>query len=212
MIRIAIVDDHNIFAEGLSFMFNDVSDMEIVAKCHDGKSFWEMMEQTPVDVVLLDISLPDTDGMAISEQIVQRYPNTKVVALTMHDEPSIVRKMNKKGAKAYLLKNTSKDELLSAIRTVSEGRNFYSEDITRLLMEDDGKSKRPQRNSLKPRLTRREEEVLQLIGEGLTTQQIAEKLFVTVKAVEFHRSGLLTKFGVQNTAALIKQAIEYELL
>jgi two-component system, NarL family, response regulator NreC len=212
MIRIAIVDDHNIFAEGLSFMFAGVEDMQVVAKCHDGKSFLELMETTEIDVVLLDISLPDIDGMQISETLGQKHPSCKVVTLTMHDEPSVVRKMTKKGAKAYLLKNTSKDELLAAIRTVNEGKAYYSPDIMRLMLEDDGKTKKVQRNSLRPRLTNREQEVLHHIGEGLTTQQIADKLFVTIKAVEFHRSSLLTKFGVQNTAALIKQAIEYELL
>lgn len=212
MIKVTIVDDHVIFAEGLESIFLDAADIQITARCHNAKSFWNVMETNNIDVVLLDISLPDVSGLNVCEQIVRDYPNTKVIALTMHDEPSLVKKMIKKGAMAYLLKNTTKSELWAAIRTVYSGKKYYNENLMQLLLDGEDKPKKKSSMGGRPHLTRREKEVLDLIAKGLTTQQIADKLFVSIKAVEFHRSSLLTKFGSQNTPSMIKEAIEYEFI
>jgi DNA-binding NarL/FixJ family response regulator len=212
MIKVTIVDDHVIFAEGLESIFLDAADIQITARCHNAESFWNVMKTNNIDVVLLDISLPDVSGLNVCEQIVRDYPNTKVIALTMHDEPSLVKKMIKKGAMAYLLKNTTKSELWAAIRTVYSGKKYYNENLMQLLLDGEDKPKKNSSMCGRPHLTRREKEVLDLIAKGLTTQQIADKLFVSIKAVEFHRSSLLTKFGSQNTPSMIKEAIEYEFI
>lgn len=210
MINVLIADDHNMFVEGLESLLHDALDIRVVGRCYTPTSVQEVIQQQAVQVVLLDVSFPRIDdGLALCEQITQRYPLTQVVALTMHDDTSLVKRMVKKGAKSYLLKNTTKAELLTAIRAVHAGESYFSETITEALLTT---SPRPRKatghTTLRPNLTPRESQVLLLISEGLTNQQMAERLFVSIKAIEFHRSSLLMKFGVPNTALLIKTAID----
>lgn len=210
MIRVLIADDHNVFVEGIESLISGSSDIEVTQRCYNVSSVMESLAKTPIDVVLLDISFPQIDdGLGLCEQISHTYPATKVIALTMHDDASLIKRMVKKGARGYLLKNTTKNELLQAIQTVHGQKQYFNEAITHILLNDEPKAKKSMAGAgLKPNLTRRESEVLTLIAEGLTTQQMAGQLFVSAKAVEFHRSSLLMKFGVPNTALLIKTAME----
>lgn len=214
MIRVLIADDHNVFVEGIASLISGSSEIKVTQRCYTASSVLESLARTPVDVVLLDISFPKIDdGLGLCEQLTRLYPQTNVVALTMHDDASLIKRMVKKGAKGYLLKNTTKSELLQAIRTVHEGRQYFNESITHILLTDEPKSRRTTVGvGTKPNLTPRESEVLALIAKGLTTQQMANQLFVSAKAVEFHRSSLLMKFGVPNTALLIKTAMEMQCI
>ena len=183
-------------------------------RCYNVASVVDSLRKSPIDVVLLDISFPQIDdGLGLCEQIARTYPQTKVIALTMHDEASLIKRMVKKGARGYLLKNTTRSELLQAIQTVHGEKQYFNETITHILLNDGPKSRRSQTGmGTKPHLTPRESEVLSLIAQGLTTQQMASQLFVSAKAVEFHRSSLLMKFGVSNTALLIKSAMEMQCI
>ena len=165
-------------------------------------------------MVLLDISFPQIDdGLTLCEYITKNYPAINVIALTMHDDASLIKRVVKKGAKGYLLKNTTKTELLQAIQTVHNEKQYFNETITNILLYDGPKTRKSSAgSSSKPNLTPRESEVLTRIAQGLTTQQMAAQLFVSAKAVEFHRSSLLMKFGVPNTALLIKTAMEMQLI
>ncbi|GAA4447614.1 nitrate respiration regulation response regulator NreC [Nibrella saemangeumensis] len=214
MIRVLIADDHNVFVEGIESLISGSSVVEVAERCYDAQSVMQQLDQTPIDVVLLDISFPQIeDGLTLCEHITRTYPQTKVIALTMHDDASLIKRVVKKGAKGYLLKNTTKVELLQAIQAVYQEKQYFNETITNILLNDEPKLKKPASGiGLKPNLTPRESEVLALIAQGFTTQQMAAQLFVSVKAVEFHRSSLLMKFGVPNTALLIKTAMQMQCI
>lgn len=214
MIRVLIADDHNVFVEGIESLISGSSVVEVAERCYNARSVTEQLDRTPIDVVLLDISFPQIeDGLALCEHITRTYPHTKVIALTMHDDASLIKRVVKKGAKGYLLKNTTKVELLQAIQTVHQEKQYFNEAITNILLNDEPKPRKSSSGvGIKPNLTPRESEVLSLIAQGLTTQQMAAQLFVSVKAVEFHRSSLLMKFGVPNTALLIKTAMQMQCI
>ena len=214
MIRVLIADDHNVFVEGIESLLSGSPDIEVTQRCYTAPSVEDALRQQAVDVVLLDLSFPHVDnGLALCETITQTHPRTKVIALTMHDDASLIRRVIRKGAKGYLLKNTTKAELLQAIRAVRAGEQYVNQSILQLLIQEDAQpAKAGLSRSKRPSLTPREQEVLALIAEGLTTQQMANRLFVSSKAVEFHRSNLLTKFEVSNTALLIKTAMEMQCI
>lgn len=214
MIRVLIADDHNVFVEGIESLLSGSSEIEVTQRCYSVPAALSSLQQNPVDVVLLDISFPHIDdGLGLCEQITRTYPQTKVIALTMHDDASLIKRVVKKGVKGYLLKNTTKSELLQAIQTVYGEKQYFNETIMHILLNDEPKSRKAAAGAgLKPNLTPRESEVLTLIAQGLTTQQMANQLFVSSKAVEFHRSSLLMKFGVPNTALLIKTAMELQYI
>ena len=214
MIRVLIADDHNVFVEGIESLISGSSEIEVTQRCYNVASVVEALAKAPFDVVLLDMSFPQIeDGLTLCEQITRSYPKTKVIALTMHDDASLIKRVVKKGAKGYLLKNTTKVELLQAIRTVHQEKQYFNETIMHIMLNDEPRIRKAAAGvGLRPTLTPRESEVLTLIAQGLTTQQMATQLFVSAKAVEFHRSSLLMKFGVPNTALLIKTAMEMQCI
>ncbi|AUD04711.1 response regulator transcription factor [Spirosoma pollinicola] len=214
MIRVLIADDHNVFVEGIDSLISGALDIKVTERCYTVGSVVDRLSQISVDVVLLDISFPQIeDGLNLCEHITRTYPKTKVVALTMHDDASLIKRVVKKGAKGYLLKNTTKTELLQAIKTVHNEKQYFNETITHILLNEGPKTRKSAAGvGVKPNLTPRESEVLMLMAQGLTTQQMATQLFVSAKAVEFHRSSLLMKFGVPNTALLIKTAMEMQYI
>lgn len=214
MIRVLIADDHNVFVEGIESLISGSSEIRVIERCFNVVSVLTTLTRMPVDVVLLDVSFPHIeDGLGLCEQIARLYPQTSTIALTMHDDASLIKRMVKKGARGYLLKNTTKTELLQAIRTVHAGKTYFNDAILHLLLQEEPRSRKPLAGTgARPNLTPRESEVLALIAQGLTTQQMANQLYVSAKAVEFHRSSLLLKFGVPNTALLIKTAMELQLI
>ncbi|MPR33679.1 response regulator [Salmonirosea aquatica] len=214
MIRVLIADDHNVFVEGIESLISGSPDIEVAERCFSVEAVMERLDQTVIDVVLLDISFPTIEaGLGLCDYISHTFPETKVVALTMHDDASLIKRVVKKGAKGYLLKNTTKLELIQAIKAVHEKKQYFNDTITHILLNDEPRSRKSSTGvALKPNLTPRETEVLALMAQGLTTQQMAAQMFVSAKAVEFHRSSLLMKFGVPNTALLIKTAMELQLI
>jgi two-component system, NarL family, response regulator NreC len=210
MIKILIADDHNVFVEGIESLLTGTINLSISDHCCSINSVKSTMLQKAIDVILLDISFPRVeDGMILCDYILERYPKTKIIFLTMHDELSIVKRGIKKGVHGYLLKNTTKAELIEAINSVYSNKKYINSHIQELMDSNDIKNRKGTHYSMSEiKLSPREKEVLLLISEGYTNTQMASKLFVTSKAIEFHRSSLLVKFDVSNTALLIKTAIE----
>lgn len=209
MTRIAIVDDHPLVLEGLESMLSGFKDIMIVGKLSVGEKLMPFLDEHKVEVILLDINLPDSNGLELCKLVVKHYPKISILGLSNFDETSFIRNMMRNGAKGYLLKNTSPKELYEAIITVNKGGTFLPEKVkSKLLNESFG----VQSATFIPQLTRREEEILQCIANELTNSDIAEKLFISVKTVESHRKNLLQKFGVRNTAGLIKEAYVKGLL
>ena len=213
MIRILIVDDHKMFVQGLEEILSREEDIEIVHRCFEGKEVFNMALLDKIDIILLDINLPDISGIEVCQRILKMKENVKILVLSMHDEESYITEVLKSGALGYVLKNTGRKELITAIRTVSTGRTYFSEAITTTIMNslmNSNKKAKPIEKQ-KPKITRREKEVLDLILEENTNQEIAGKLFISLKTVEAHRSNLLSKLNARNTAGLVKKALELEL-
>ncbi len=209
MIRVLIVDDHQVVLDGIQSMLDREEGIFVSGKAMSGPDALEFLKYNPVNVALIDINMPGMDGIELCKAIRKKYPEIKVLALTTFNEVSFITNMMKSGASGYLLKNTTKEELITAIKTIQKGEQYLAREVQeKLISASFGKKD----TAFIPRLTRREKEVLKLILEEFTTKEIAEKLFISNATVETHRLHLLNKLGVRNTAGLVKVAIEKGLV
>lgn len=211
MIKLIIIDDHPLVADGVATMLKDESYFEIVASARTGRQALNVLSgHSGCDVILLDINLPDTDGLQLCEQIRRSYPSVKIIGLTSVNEAGIISQMIRKGANGYLLKDMEKEELITAINKVLDGHVYLSkganEKILQQLRELDINP-----NHI-PMLTRREKEILTLLDKGLSSQDIAEKLSLSIYTIDTHRKNMLQKLNVHNTPALLKAASKLGLL
>ena len=214
MTRILIADDHAMFADGISSILNTEVNIEVVGQCLDGPSVLEFLKSNPVDILLLDVNLPGMSGIDVCKQVTTHYSDTKVIAISMFNEESFVSEILNNGAKGYVLKNTGREELLKAIDTVLSGKSYFSDDVTETIMKGLMNQRKASKETKKeiPKISRREKEVLELIVKEHTTQEIANKLFISLKTVESHRSNLLAKMNARNTAGLVRIAMENNLI
>jgi len=208
--KIAITDDHEMVLKGITSMLVNTSEIEIVGTYVNAQETLLGLATNLPDVLLLDINLPDINGIDLSKQLLKKYPELKIIALTNFENISFVKRMLKNGVHGYLLKNTDKIELVEALKTVLSGDIFLQKDIHKKLLSQT--TNKTNNNNLLPKLTRREQDVLIAISEELTTQQISEKLFISPKTVETHRMNIMSKLGAKNSVGIIKIAIEKELL
>ena len=209
-IKIAITDDHQLVLQGIKSMLSDTEEVNVVATYSDAQQTIEGLSALEVEVLLLDINLPDENGIDLSKKLIKKHPELKIIALTSFEDISFVKRMLKNGAHGYLLKNTDKLELITALKTVLSGDIYVQKDIQRRLLLND--TKVTNKNGLIPKLTRREQEMLEAIAAELTTKEISDKLFISPKTVETHRMNLMSKLGAKNSVGMIKIAIENELL
>ncbi|GAB4039237.1 response regulator [Spirosoma gilvum] len=201
-IRLLLVDDHPMILEGLRILLQPIDYLDIVATASSAAQALTTAAICKPDVVLLDINLPDLNGIQLCQCLTTQYPHLKVLALTSIEERSYLIGMLQAGAVGYVLKNASTDELAKAITKVHAGKKYFSPSIQELLLECYTASASPELL-----LTRREKEVLSLIAQGLTSTLIAQRLSISILTVETHRRNLLLKFKVNNVATLIKQAM-----
>ncbi|WP_282135607.1 response regulator transcription factor [Seonamhaeicola maritimus] len=210
MIRVAITDDHAMVLRGIETMLKASNEVIVVGTFANCKNTSEGIINCKPHVLLLDINLPDCNGIEYCKILKKEFPDLHVIALTNFNETAFVKNIIRNGAKGYLLKNTDKNELEIAIKRVYRGEQYLQKSIQKKLLDESFGI--TSRNSFIPKLTRRELEVLQLIVDELTTNEIAKKLFISTKTVETHRSHLIQKLEVRNTAGLVKIAIEKGLL
>lgn len=208
--KIAITDDHVMVLQGIKTMLDHTKEISVVATYTNAQETLEGLAEKQPHVLLLDINLPDINGIDLSKQLLKKYPELKIIALTNFEDVSFVKRMLKNGVHGYLLKNTDKIELLKAFKTVLSGDIYIQKDISDKLLYKHSKPKT--NNGLNIKLTRREHEVLVAISEELTTQEISEKLFISPKTVETHRSNIMLKLGAKNSVGIIKVAMENSLL
>lgn len=212
MIRLLIADDHQVLRDGLKAMLTNHRELEVVAEASNGMEVLEALEKHEVDIVLLDINMPILDGVETCKKLKKLHPFVKVLALTMYDEGTLISRMVKNGAKGYILKNTGKEKLVDAIKTVQNGDTYFSEGVKDALINSMIVEKGKSTSSYMPNLTRREKEIIKLIVNEQTTAEIAEQLFISEKTVETHRKNLLQKLNVRNTAGLVRVVLEKGLL
>jgi len=214
MIKIAIADDHKMFVDGIDSIINNEDTMKVVGRSYDGPGVLTFLDNNEVDIVLLDVNLPGMNGIEVCKSIKAKYPTVKVLAISMFNEESYVTEILNHGASGYILKNTGREELLQAINKVNEGQSYFSKDVTQTIMKGLMKHRKGSKKSTKliPKISRREKEVLELIVKEHTTQEIADKLFISLKTVESHRSSLLAKLNARNSAGLVRIAMENNLV
>lgn len=211
-IRIAIADDHQMFVDGLKSIIEQMPEMQLVIEANNGKQLLGQLAQTQVDVVLMDMNMPEMDGLEATKKIVVDHPSVKVLMITMHDTHDYIQKLLKAGAHGYILKNTGKQELATAIKTVYAGQSYYSQQVTQRIMDHLSGQKQIQNDLYQVELTERETDVLKLIAAELTTGEIADKLCISAHTVESHRKNLLAKLQVKNSLGLVKYAMKMGLV
>ncbi|WP_287130156.1 response regulator transcription factor [Candidatus Cyanaurora vandensis] len=216
-IRILITDDHTLFRFGLRFLIKDAPDLELVGEAAQGEEALRLCQELKPDLVLMDVSLPGMDGMDVTRQLKQQQPDLRVLFLTMHEEESYLLRALAVGGDGYLLKDAQREELLAGIRSVAMGRPYFSPAMYVLLTQRYIQDARhhiaptPQMVPIKgmaARLTQREQEVLQLIVAGQTNAEIARHLFISPRTVDTHRTNLMHKLNIHNTAGLVRFALE----
>jgi DNA-binding NarL/FixJ family response regulator len=206
-IKILLADDHRIVREGLKSLLEAESDMQVVGEADNGRRAIEMAEEYGPDVVVMDIGMPELNGIEATRRIVHDNPATKVVALSMHSDRRFMSEILKAGASGYLLKDGAFEELAGAIRTVMSSKMYLSPRIADVVVEDYVRHLPRAEPSVFAALTPREREVLQLLAEGKATKQAAAALHVSVKTVETHRRQIMTKLDIHSVAELTKYAI-----
>jgi DNA-binding NarL/FixJ family response regulator len=204
--RLVIVDDHQLIIDGIKALLRDEESIQIVGEASNGKEAIEVIDLLETDVVLLDIDMPVMDGIETSKILHQKYPKLAIIILSMHAEKGLIKNLVEIGVKGYLLKNSSRAEILKALNEVMEGNSYFSPEVTLSLLN---KSIENGRRQAEINLTDREEEVLCLIASGFTNKEIGEKLFISHRTVDTHRTNLMKKLDVNNLAGLVSYAIKH---
>lgn len=207
-IKLIIADDHELFRNGLAELLRKHDDIKIVKSVADGLEFMELVNsQFEADIVLLDITMPNMDGFEVLKELKALNSSLKPIVISMHDDGNYIAKCAKMGAYGYLLKNTDESELILAIRSVANGKKYFSAEISEKMINF-----MSEQSISENILSNKETEVLGLIAKGLTTKEIATKLFVSSRTIETHRANILKKLEVKNTAELIKKAAKMNLI
>lgn len=211
-IKVFIVDDHKMVIEGLQLLLDNHDEIVFTDYAISGKEALEKISISKPDVVLLDINMPNMNGFETCKKILQLDSEIKVIAISMHKESSLIKLMFGNGAEGYVLKNASQKEVIKAIKAVYNGKKYVDEEVNEILINSLTKSAKQKISNSFPKLSRREKDVLRLIMNEKTTQEIAEKLNISFGTVETHRRNMLIKTGARNTVGLVKLVFEYNLL
>lgn len=203
-IKVFITDDHYMVIEGIRSLLQNEKGIEWAGHASNAASCLAFLQQQLPDVILMDINLPDKSGIDLCKEVREKYPSVFVIGLSTFNQQSFIQKMMDNGASGYVLKNATQEELMEAIETVAGGKTFLSEEAAQSLRKNN--------EGEIPVLTRREKEVLELIANGMTNNEIAQKLFISVTTVDTHRKNLLAKFDCRNIASLIKAAMQMQMI
>jgi DNA-binding NarL/FixJ family response regulator len=214
-IKILFADDHAIVRDGLRLLFKSDSQFNIVGEAADGEEVLELVAKHKPDVAVLDISMPRLNGIEATKIIKEKFPLTKVLILTIHENEEYIQQMILAGADGYVVKNAEKKEIFDGVRAVANNESFFSPSVSKVLLEGlikRTRKKEEQESDVYNKLTRREIEVLRLIADGLTSKGISEKLFLSVSTVNSHRTNMMKKLDIHDTASLVRYAIQKNLI
>ncbi len=208
-IKVIVVDDHEIFRNGLKMVIGKIDTARVVGEASNGVEFLELISSTPADVVLMDVEMPMMNGIDATKKALADYPDLKIIALTMFNEDQYIQSMLDVGAKGFLIKNIKREALNNALQTVNGGGNYYSEELfrffTQQMVNNDSKAE-------VIKLTKREKEILQLLAEGLNNKEISNILFISERTVVGHKSNLFNKTGCKSTVSLLSYAIRNKMV
>ena len=205
-VKIILVDDHNLVNEGISRIINADKNYNVIAQLTNGMEAIDFVKRNEVNIVIMDINMPGMDGIAATKEIKKLQPGVKIIGLSMFGDYGTIQKMLESGADGYLLKNTSGDELFTALTQVMNGKTYLNTELQQLVL----KGIRDQKNI--PHLTKKEKEVLNFIAGGFTNKEIATKLKLGEETIKSHRKNIMNKFDIHNTAELVRFAIEHQLI
>ncbi len=208
-IKVIVVDDHELFRGGLKLAFSTVDDIDLVAEASGGEEFLEIMGTVNFDVVLMDIKMKGISGIETIGKAIKKDPSLKVIVLSTFGEEEFLHQVIFIGAKGFLIKNVDKNTLIRAIKSVYQGQNYFSPELLPYFTQKYLGNENNDNNIL---LTKREREVLQLIGEGYSNAEIAEKLFISIRTVDSHKTNLISKTGSKNIVSLLVYAIKNNLV
>ncbi len=211
-IKIALADDHKIVRDGIKMMLDTQPGIDVVAEASNGEEVLEKIEDEFIDLVIMDINMPEMDGIEATKLIKEKYPDIKILALTMSNDDLHVRQMIQAGASGYIMKSAGRSELKEAIHAIMDGKHYFSDEATHSIMMDLVKGKGRSTSPDAVHITDRELEILELIVQEYTNQEIAEKLYISSRTVDAHRRNLLQKTGARNTAGLVKYAFQHNLI
>jgi DNA-binding NarL/FixJ family response regulator len=210
VINVTVIDDHEVVINGLKAMFAGHKTIRISFTTTDADTLLNHLDVQPPDVLLMDIQMPGTNGVDLCKLALKKQPSLKVLAFTSFDDSHYIRQVMRNGAMGYLLKNADQQTIVDAVHAVMEGNEFLDETVKKILLQESITGQR--RSIFDIPLTKREKEILKLVAEGLSNQEIAGQLFISLRTVETHRLNLSQKLGAKNTAALVKEAIRRGLI
>nr|WP_245581701.1 response regulator transcription factor [Rudanella lutea] len=221
-IRLMLVDDHAIVRDGIRLLLEQVDDFQIIDEATDGEEALEKLktgqssDENRPDVVLMDISLPGMSGIQTAQSIARQHKQVRVLMLSMHNNEDYILRSVEAGAAGYILKDTSSDEMVKAIRTVASGEKYYSSPVATIIlngyMQQLKKSDKTALKTRRSKLSKKEKEILQFLVEGMSSREIAEKLQLSVRTVDNHRANMMRRLQVRNAAELVKTAVEEKLI
>ncbi len=211
-VKIIIVDDHAIFRDGLKSVLSQIEDFIVINEASTGTELLNILKQQLPDIILMDISMPEMDGIEATEKALKKYPDLKIITLSSYSDHIYYYKMIKAGVLGFVQKTSGKEELKEAINTILKGDNYFPQDVLRNLIFKIGKEGADSIGDNKLVLSKRETEVLQLICQGFTNNEIAEKLHLSSKTIDNHRTNLLSKTSTKNAAHLVMFAIKNHLI
>ncbi|MBT1709445.1 response regulator transcription factor [Fulvivirgaceae bacterium PWU5] len=211
--KILIADDHSMVRDGVKNLIRQNKEYTVIGEASNGRQAIEQFETLAPDLLILDISMPDLNGMEVAREVLNKNPLASIIILSMYDDEEYVSRCLEIGVKGYVVKNESGSELEYAIKSVLQGKNYFSRQAQDVIFKkySHAVTKKKQREEL-IRLTPREVEIIRLIAEGLTSQQMADKLFISPRTVETHRANLMKKVGVKNAIELVKKVQQLELI
>jgi DNA-binding NarL/FixJ family response regulator len=211
--KVLIADDHAILRDGIRYLITRMKNMKVVGEAVTGLEAFQKFEHLQPDLLILDISLPDKNGMQVAQQILTKSPEANIIILSMYDEDEYINRCLELGVKGYVVKNESGTELELAIQSVIDGRNYFSSQVQKVIFRKHSQNvAQAKKREHIVQLTKRESEIIGLISQGLTSQEMADKLFISPRTVETHRANLLKKVGVKNSMELINRVDELKLL
>ena len=211
-IKIMIAEDQLVVLHALAALLEDVPDFNVIGIAGNGEDLLSLAIKNKPDIILMDIKMPKMNGLETARRIDEKMPWVKVIALSMYNHPVFIKEMLKNGAKGFLSKNCAPAELFEAIRNVHRGKTYLSGNIQEIILEDFTNSTASDNNQDIKSLTAREIEIIQMLAGGYMTREIAAQLFISEKTVERHKSNILRKMKLKNTAQLVKEAVENGLL
>jgi DNA-binding NarL/FixJ family response regulator len=211
-VKILLADDHKIVRDGIKLMLEPQAGIDVVDEAENGEKALDLLKDQLVDIVVMDINMPIMDGITATKKIKEKYPDVKVLALTMSNDDLHIRQMIQAGASGYIMKSAGRKELKDAIDAIMEGKHYFSDEATESIMMDLVKGKGKSTDPDPIHITDRELEILELIVQEHTNQEIADKLFISSRTVDAHRRNLLQKTGARNTAGLVKYAFQHNLI